>query len=188
MALIACPDCGKQVSDLARSCPSCGCPVAARVAQMRREEEERIAAAEKERQENRRVQLYIVLGFAAFLLIAWIISSFSNSGPSSTVKNLYEMDGQTQSLTPGANAFSASGKLTLTYSCQLNTGKSASVLLVLENLSTSAIVWKKSIKCSASGSPSGSDTVQVKADSYDIGATVNGDAAWTMRVTQPEKS
>lgn len=27
MALIACPDCGKQVSDKAPACPSCGCPI-----------------------------------------------------------------------------------------------------------------------------------------------------------------
>lgn len=27
MALITCPECGKQVSDQAASCPSCGCPV-----------------------------------------------------------------------------------------------------------------------------------------------------------------
>lgn len=29
MALIACSECGKQVSDKATACPSCGCPVAA---------------------------------------------------------------------------------------------------------------------------------------------------------------
>lgn len=29
MALIACPECGHQVSTLAKSCPSCGAPVAA---------------------------------------------------------------------------------------------------------------------------------------------------------------
>ena len=28
MALIKCPDCGKQVSDKAGSCPNCGCPIA----------------------------------------------------------------------------------------------------------------------------------------------------------------
>ena len=28
MALISCPECGKQVSDLAVSCPGCGCPIA----------------------------------------------------------------------------------------------------------------------------------------------------------------
>ena len=29
MALIACPECGRQVSTLAQSCPSCGAPIAA---------------------------------------------------------------------------------------------------------------------------------------------------------------
>jgi hypothetical protein len=29
MALIPCPECGRQISTLASSCPGCGCPVAA---------------------------------------------------------------------------------------------------------------------------------------------------------------
>jgi hypothetical protein len=33
MALINCPDCGKEVSTAAKACPSCGCPVAEKVAQ-----------------------------------------------------------------------------------------------------------------------------------------------------------
>ncbi len=28
MALIQCPECGKQISDKASSCPGCGCPIA----------------------------------------------------------------------------------------------------------------------------------------------------------------
>ncbi len=31
MALISCPECGKQVSNLAVSCPGCGCPIAKKV-------------------------------------------------------------------------------------------------------------------------------------------------------------
>ena len=27
MALIKCPECGKQISDRAASCPNCGCPI-----------------------------------------------------------------------------------------------------------------------------------------------------------------
>ena len=27
MALISCPECGKQVSDRAPACPNCGCPI-----------------------------------------------------------------------------------------------------------------------------------------------------------------
>lgn len=30
MALIKCPDCGKQISSQAASCPNCGCPIANR--------------------------------------------------------------------------------------------------------------------------------------------------------------
>ncbi len=32
MALIKCPECGKQVSDKASSCPQCGCPISSSVA------------------------------------------------------------------------------------------------------------------------------------------------------------
>ena len=28
MALIKCPECGKEISDKASTCPSCGCPIA----------------------------------------------------------------------------------------------------------------------------------------------------------------
>lgn len=30
MALVKCPDCGKQISSQAASCPNCGCPMASR--------------------------------------------------------------------------------------------------------------------------------------------------------------
>ena len=29
MALIQCPECGKEISDKALTCPSCGCPIKA---------------------------------------------------------------------------------------------------------------------------------------------------------------
>lgn len=29
MALIICPECGKEISDIVPSCPNCGCPVSA---------------------------------------------------------------------------------------------------------------------------------------------------------------
>ena len=151
MALIACPDCRKPVSEQARSCPLCGCPVAARVAQMRREEEERQAqiAEYKEREEARKTHVLIGLAIGGFVLFALISSCISGGGQASTVKNLYEMDGQTQSLSPGINVFRASGHLTLTYSCLANTGKPASVQLVLKDMTTSKVVWQKAITCSA---------------------------------------
>lgn len=31
MALISCPDCGRQVSSDAKACPDCACPVAERI-------------------------------------------------------------------------------------------------------------------------------------------------------------
>lgn len=31
MAMISCPECGKSVSDKARTCPACGCPIDTKV-------------------------------------------------------------------------------------------------------------------------------------------------------------
>lgn len=187
MALIACPDCRKPVSADARSCPLCGCPVAARVAQREREKEERLAqiAAEKERSDARKMQMLIGLFVVGFLLFAGI-SSCNRQAP--TVKDLYEMDAQSNSISPGINAFEASGHLTLTYSCQITAGKSANVQLVLENTTTSKIVWQKTVFCSETGAPSSKDTVTVPDDNYDVGATVHGNATWTMVITTPAVS
>jgi large conductance mechanosensitive channel len=51
MALIVCPDCGKEVSDMAPACPNCGYPVA---------DEAEKAAAEKEKKGG-------LQGFADFI-------------------------------------------------------------------------------------------------------------------------
>jgi len=183
MALIACPDCRKPVSESARSCPVCGCPVSVRVAQMQRAEEERQEqlALQKQRQEQVRMGFIV----AGIFLAVFIVGSIMNScNQASTVKNLYEMDGSTQNVSPGGmNAFLASGKLTVTYSCQISGGKSANVQLVLEDTNTSKIVWKKTVNCSATNTPSLSDSVTVPNDTYDVGATIHGQAAWTVVIT-----
>jgi hypothetical protein len=41
MALIECPDCGRKVSDRARTCPDCACPVAEVMAEQRAEARQR---------------------------------------------------------------------------------------------------------------------------------------------------
>jgi hypothetical protein len=154
----------------------CGCPVRARLERLQAEEEARRLEAqrEKERELN-----YIVLGVIGAIIFIVIAVTQSQHQPS-TGTSLYQMSEQTQSLTPGVNTFSATGKLKLDYSCQAGSKSRASVQLVLMNTDTSAIVWKKAVKCPAHGS----DTVQVKSGNYDVGATVNGDATWTMNITQ----
>jgi hypothetical protein len=185
MALISCPDCGNPVSDDADECKLCGLHVKAYLQRMREEEEARRleaeAEAERQRRERERERGYTVLtiiGVLLFILVGSCISQ--NQGQPSAGKDLYEMDGQSQSITPGVNTFSASGKLKLDYSCALNAQSAAAVQLVLVNTDSSATVWKKAVKCPASGS----ETIQVKLGEYDVGASVNGDAAWTLKVTQ----
>lgn len=44
MALVECPDCGRRISDRAKECPDCMCPVAAVLGEQReKEERERVA-------------------------------------------------------------------------------------------------------------------------------------------------
>lgn len=62
MALISCPECGKQVSDQAASCPGCGCPVKHEVSN-----ERSIANNDK------KVKIWIISGI--FVLIAIVIFS-----------------------------------------------------------------------------------------------------------------
>lgn len=183
MALIACPDCRKPVSESARSCPVCGCPVATRVAQMQREEEERqeALARQKYRQEQVRMGFLVAGIFLAVFVVGSIMNSCNHVSPT---RNLYEMDGSTQNVSPGGmNAFQANGKLTITYSCQISAGKSANVQLVLEDTNTSRIVWQKTVNCSATGTPSLTDSVTVPDDTYDVGATIHGQAAWTVIIS-----
>lgn len=48
MALIRCPECGKEISDKAVSCPNCGCPMRQEPVEYLREEYEEDEEEEKE--------------------------------------------------------------------------------------------------------------------------------------------
>lgn len=58
MALINCPECGKEISDQAKTCPGCGCP---------------IIKQKIKRQLSKNQKLYIVLGLICIGLIIGII-------------------------------------------------------------------------------------------------------------------
>lgn len=52
MAMIKCPECGKELSDKAASCPNCGCPmedIKSRLEEMQAEREEQLKAKEEEK-------------------------------------------------------------------------------------------------------------------------------------------
>jgi hypothetical protein len=184
MALIACPDCSKGVSDQAPVCPYCGLPVAAHFRRIREEEEARKAEEEArlaevavQRSKELQTTVIVVIGVVLFF---FIIGGLTNSHPQTSV--LYELDNQTVGATPGTNAFSASGKMSLVYSCHSN-GKASTtrIQITLVDVNTQLPAWKKSLVCPINGS----SVLQVKASSYDIGVSIRGNGAWTLKITQP---
>lgn len=71
MALIKCPECGKEISDKAVSCPNCGCPL-----------KETIIETEQSKINTRRKnhgELIVFLGILAF-----IFSLYASNNPSQT--------------------------------------------------------------------------------------------------------
>src|SRR4051812_24877594 len=62
MALVKCPECGREVAADAPACPSCGAPVAARI------------NADRERQRSKRSGKF-VLGLIALIVIIYALSS-----------------------------------------------------------------------------------------------------------------
>jgi zinc ribbon protein len=189
MALISCPDCGKSVSDEARLCPFCGLPVARKLRQMREEEEARQTALEDEQRRlaEQQSKARWAMGTTIVVLFLIVAGCISNANTPPPPKQYY-FDAGTQSATPGAYPFQASGKIKLTYSCSLNAGKVATAELSLVDLKTSKAVWSKQVKC-VSGNyekplPEFTDTVQLKASNYDIGTKITGDGTWSVTITQ----
>ncbi|HEU5377545.1 MAG TPA: zinc ribbon domain-containing protein [Ktedonobacteraceae bacterium] len=193
MALIACPDCGKDVSDLARSCPYCGLPVAAYLQQ---KEEERVRIEEEKEAERVRIEeeaeqqrierqkqnvqgFLVAAGIIAFFFIVAIIASSQDR--SRVVLQLMNQMGNVKPGT-GTYAFSANGMLKLDYSCQSRsrTKNTETVQFLLVNSDSKAVVWKKALVCSISGS----ERLQVEPGSYDIGVSVDGNVAWAMTISQ----
>ncbi len=80
MALIKCPECGKEISDKAASCPSCGCPVTP-VEDVAQQESPQTPA--KTKRGGGLVALFVTLG--AILLFA--ICSGSGSKDSKGINN-----------------------------------------------------------------------------------------------------
>ncbi len=74
MALINCPECNKQISDIAEICPNCGYPIAKITEDARRRERiEQIRSRAKNRSKKSNRGQLIVIGLCAIILIAVII-------------------------------------------------------------------------------------------------------------------
>jgi hypothetical protein len=181
MALVACPECDKPVSDQAPLCPYCGYPVAEMIQEMRKEAAARMAARRAAAARRRaRKQKITIVGVIVVIIVVLILILIVSNSPHPP---LLEMNSHTESATPGNNAFSASGKLTLTYSCEANANHVAIVDFSLVDIHTQQVVWKKTLVCTQQGS-SVTDTVTVSSSSYDIGTQVYGQDDWSMKITQ----
>lgn len=183
MALIACPDCGRDVSDQARTCQYCGLPVSAHLRQLREDAEEERALLEEEAEARRLADtkqktqtVLIIIGIIAFVFIGGSISASQQGN-----RVVLQLANQLVNVKPtGGNAFSAHGTIKIDFSCQAGTKGTSSVQFILVDVNSTATIWKKSLTCSGSGSQS----LQVASSDYDIGATVSGGATWTMTITQ----
>lgn len=189
MALIACPDCRRMVSDQARTCPYCGLPVVARLAQLQREEEERLAEEEalRQHQANQRTTMHVVLGVVAVILFFLVASCISNVSQHPVLQNLEA----TGSQKPGDSSFSAQGKLSVQYSCEASTERATTVRFSLVNMHASAgsaaTVWEKVINCTtpSQSSTMHTETVQVKSSTYTVGVIASTvDTTWNIIITQ----
>ncbi len=72
MALIRCPECGREISDQAESCPGCGCPKTVWSTDRRLEE-----ARQRDRKFLMKVGLLLLLGIAAILTLALLSGNAS---------------------------------------------------------------------------------------------------------------
>ena len=69
MALIKCPECGKEISDKAGACPNCGCPISSLegLAELSKQKEEEMKQTQSE---NRKTTIGIII---AVLIVAFIV-------------------------------------------------------------------------------------------------------------------
>lgn len=69
MALIHCPECGREISDKASACPGCGYPIAPDSTASTNAALE--AARERDKKFLKQAGLVLLLGIIAILLFAW---------------------------------------------------------------------------------------------------------------------
>lgn len=187
MALMNCPDCQKEVSDQAQDCKYCGYPIARYVQERKDNETKRLAdeLAARDVQVNAGPSPQsIIIGLVVVgFIVAFVINANANPAPKQYYNNSWN-----QSATPGGYTIQANGKVKVTYSCSLNSGKTATADLSLVDLKSSKVVWSKQVKC-VSGNyekplSEFTDTVQLKASNYDIGTKITGDGTWSVTITQ----
>jgi len=94
MALIECHECGKEISDSAASCPSCGAPV--RVKQHKKgdavpyTDQEVAVLLSKKKKTNHTLHLLLSLITVGIWIIIWIIVAASNESVNSGITKQIE--------------------------------------------------------------------------------------------------
>lgn len=78
MALIKCTECGAQISDRARKCPSCGCPIEEILKEMSTQDEQKIIKeADDPKQSRKKRKNGIIIVGAAVLVVILVVVFFN---------------------------------------------------------------------------------------------------------------
>lgn len=91
MSLIDCPDCGKQVSSNAPSCPGCGAPIATASAAVKKgdrvayTDQEVAVLLSKKKKTSHLLHLILSLVTLGFWAIIWIIVAISNGSENARI-------------------------------------------------------------------------------------------------------
>ena len=93
MALIDCPECGKQISSMAPACPSCGVPVEASSAattagRVPYSDQEVAVMLSKKKKTSHVLHLLLSVVTAGIWLIIWIIVAASNGSENSRIDKM----------------------------------------------------------------------------------------------------
>ncbi len=91
MALVTCPDCGKEVSDRAPACPGCGAPIATSTPKRKKGgrvpyTDRKVAVMlSKKKTTNHVLHLLLSIFTAGFWVIVWILVAVSNSSENAKI-------------------------------------------------------------------------------------------------------
>jgi len=77
MALIKCPECGKEISDKANACPNCGCPINDNVdkdesSRQLEISENTISQLDKRQNQNRKINFKLLISLVAIIVIIFV--------------------------------------------------------------------------------------------------------------------
>lgn len=89
MALINCPECGKEVSDMATACPNCGMPINKNNAS---NEVQKVEVTNQDYSSGKKTGLIIVV-IGVILLIAWVVRGAVTPGFSDGMDKLLQYGG-----------------------------------------------------------------------------------------------